>query len=85
MKTNRSAERLHALNALRSAIVEGATWRYERLVDLAVAAGATDTDIDDVVHEALHALFSRAEQSLMPRQLSHTWPVGHFRHEPAQN
>jgi glycerate kinase len=67
------------LGALKQAILEGATWRYEHLVDVAVVAGATDEDIDAVAHEALHALFACAEQPVTPRQLAHAWGASHFR------
>ena len=57
--------------ALREAGLEGATTKYERLVHDAVNAGATDNDIDDVVHEVLQALFSSAEEPFTARELAH--------------
>jgi hypothetical protein len=68
-----------ALLALKSAILEGSTWRYEQLVTGAVKAGATDEQIDLVAHEAIEALFARAEQPITPRNLAHMCAAGYFR------
>jgi hypothetical protein len=62
-----------ALRALKIAIVEGASWRYEHLVQAAVQLGATDEDIDGIAHQALEALLSGAEQPLTARDLPATW------------
>ena len=67
-----------ALLALKGAILEGATWRYEQLVTLAVKAGATDEQIDLVAHEAIEALFARAEQPITPRNLARLTPQAIF-------
>ena len=56
MKTariNRPTPLSLALHALKTAILEGATWRYEQLVSVAVKAGATEEQIDLVAHEAI--------------------------------
>ena len=68
-----------ALLALKGAIFEGATWRYEQLVTMAVKAGATDEQIDLVAHEAIEALFARAEQPITPGNLTHLGAAGYFR------
>jgi hypothetical protein len=68
-----------ALLALKGAILEGSTWRYEQLVTVAVKAGATDEQIDLVAHEAIEALFARAEQPITPRNLAHMCAAGYFR------
>jgi hypothetical protein len=68
-----------ALLALKGAILEGSTWRYEQLVTLAVKAGATDEQIDLVAHEAIEALFARAEQPITPRSLAYLNAAGYFR------
>ena len=77
--TNAGDQRREILRSLKLAIVEGATWRYEHLVALAERAGVTDQEIDDVAHEALHALLNGAELPLDARQLAHDWPAAHFR------
>ncbi len=64
-----------ALQALKDAIVEGATHRYPQLIEQAVAAGATDEDIDRTAHEAMIALFEGAEQPVTSRDLAYLWPV----------
>jgi len=79
-KTSHETDRANALRALRNAIVEGATWRYEQLVSLAVKAGVTDKEIDDVAHQALAALLEAAEQPLTFRELSASGCSAHFRH-----
>jgi len=68
-----------ALLALKGAILEGATWRYEQLVSMAVKAGASDEQIDLAAHEAIEALFARAEQPITPRNLAHLSAAGYFR------
>ena len=68
-----------ALHALKEAILEGATWRYEKLVAVAVHAGATDEQIDLVAHEAIEAQFARAERPITPRNLTRLCSPGHFR------
>lgn len=80
IKNGQCTERERALDALKRAILEGATWRYEHLADIAVIAGATDEDIDMIAHEAVRALFDCAEQPVTPRQLAHAWGGSHFRH-----
>jgi hypothetical protein len=52
------------LLALKQAVVEGANWRYDELVDAALAVGATTEEIDLVAYEALQALLNGAEQPL---------------------
>ena len=74
-----SADRRRALRELKLAVVEGATWRYERLVAEALAAGATDENIDTVAHEALEALLLGAEIPLTALQLAHEHSGGHSR------
>jgi hypothetical protein len=78
-RTNRPKPLSLALHALKSAILEGATWRYEQLVSVAVKAGATDEQIDLVAHEAIEALFTRAERPITPRNLTHLSAAGYFR------
>ena len=68
-----------ALRALKIAIVEGTSWRYEHLVTAAVQVGATDEDIDAVAQQALQALLAGAEQPLTARELATAWHPGHFR------
>lgn len=79
-KTNASHDRREILRALKLAIVEGATWRYESLLALAERAGVTDEEIDGVAHEALQALLDGAELPLTARQLAHDWPAAQIRH-----
>jgi hypothetical protein len=68
-----------ALHALKDAILKGATWQYEKLVILAVNAGATDEQIDLVAHEAIEALFTRAERPITPRSLTQLVGPNQFR------
>jgi len=68
-----------ALHALKEAILKGATWQYEKLVTVAVNAGATDDQIDLIAHEAIETLFARAEQPITPRTLSQLRSPGQFR------
>jgi hypothetical protein len=79
VRPNANNARRDILRSLKTAIVEGASWRYEHLVALAQQAGVTDEEIDIVAHEALQALLSGAEIPLTPRQLAHDWPTAHFR------
>ena len=69
-----------ALHALKEAILKGATWQYEKLVIAAVNAGATDEQIDLVAHDAIEALFARAERPVTPRNLTQLTGAGRFRH-----
>jgi hypothetical protein len=78
-KINGHTERRNALRALKMAIVEGDTWRYEHLVARATAAGVTDDEIDLTAHEAMEALLSGAEKPLTAHQLAYDWNGGHFR------
>ena len=68
-----------ALRALKQAILDGATWRYEQLVTTAVQAGASDEQIDLLAHEAVQTLFAQAERPITPRDLSQIWSNGYFR------
>ena len=68
-----------ALHALKEGIMEGATWQYEKLVTVAVKAGATDEQIDLIAHEAIEVLFARAEQPITPRNLAQFRGPGYFR------
>ncbi|HTS20102.1 MAG TPA: hypothetical protein VMP11_21180 [Verrucomicrobiae bacterium] len=68
-----------ALHALKEAILRGTTWQYEKLVDLAVNAGATDEQIDLIAHEAIEALFAGAERPVTPRSLTQLAGPAHFR------
>jgi len=68
-----------ALHALKDAILQGATWQYEKLVTGAVNAGATDDQIDLVAHDAMEALFARAERPVTPRSLSQVTVQSRFR------
>lgn len=82
MKTARCSQPTQlslALHALKDAILKGATWQYEKLVTLAVNAGATDEQIDLVAHEAIEALFARAERPITPRSLTQLIAPNHFR------
>jgi len=80
LKASPQSGKSEALQALKNAIVEGATWRYEHLVAVALKAGVTDEEIDTVAHEALRALLAGAEQPLTSRELAHCWQGGHFRY-----
>ena len=77
--TNANLRRRDILQALKLAIVEGATWRYEPLVAMAERVGITDEEIDSVAHEALQALLDGAELPLTARQLAYDWPVSQIR------
>jgi hypothetical protein len=65
--TTRRSERQRLLLALKEAVIEGANWRYDELVEAALAAGATTEQIDLVAYEALQALLAGAEQPLTVR------------------
>ena len=65
--TSRQADRQRALRELKQAVIEGANWRYDGLVDAALAVGATVEQIDIVAHDALNALLAGAEQPLIAR------------------
>ena len=69
-KTNAQTQLESALTALKVAIVQGASWRYDHLLAAAIRLGATDADIDAVAHQALEALLAGAEQPLTPRDLA---------------
>ena len=68
-KTKSDNERASVLRDLQRAIVAGATWRYERLIALAIAAGVTDDEIDLVATAAVRDLLSGAEQPVTGREL----------------
>jgi hypothetical protein len=80
MKTAKPAPLREALRALKQAILDGATWRYEQLVTTAVQAGASDEQIDFVAQEAVEALFAQAERPVTQRDLAQVWTRVHFRH-----
>jgi hypothetical protein len=79
MKPNRlpgkAVERTRAMNALKSAIITGATYEYERLVTAAMMAGATEDEIDLLIHDALQSLFARAELPVGPREMAYYTPT----------
>jgi hypothetical protein len=79
LKASPHTEKSDALQALKIAIVQGTTLRYEHLVAIAVRAGVTDEEIDAVAHEALRALLAGAEQPLTSRALTHNRHGGQFR------
>jgi hypothetical protein len=79
LKANPHSEKSVALHALRMAVIEGAIWRYEHLLDLASKAGASEEEIDVAAHEALETLLTSAETPLTQRELAHSWHGGHFR------
>ncbi len=76
---SRAIERLRALHALKSAIVAGATYDYEKLVNAALRAGASEDEIDVLIHDALQSLFTCAEQPVGPREMAHFWPLERVR------
>ena len=78
-KCNQTPQLSLALHALKDAILEGATWQYEKLVMIASKAGATDEQIDLIAHEAIEALFTRAERQITPGNLAQFRNVRHFR------
>ncbi|HUI05719.1 MAG TPA: hypothetical protein VL486_01805 [Verrucomicrobiae bacterium] len=80
MKTAKPVPLNHALGALKRAILEGATGRYERLAAMAVQAGASEEQIDHVAQEAIEELFAQAEKPVSQRYLAQLWPTVHFRH-----
>ena len=69
VKSERKKERWNALEALKRAIVAGATRQYERLVAVALAAGATDEEIDQMAHRAVQELLTGAEEPLTAHDL----------------
>ncbi len=79
MKTAKPVPLTAALRALKQAILEGATWRYEQLVTMAVQAGASDEQIDLLAQEAIAALFAQAEKPVTQRNLAQLWSTGRFR------
>jgi hypothetical protein len=78
-KAKLNQNRATVLRSLKLAVVEGATWRYDHLVALAVDAGASDEEIDAVASDAIQTLLTGAEQPFTARELAHEWPVGQFR------
>ena len=70
-KTEQRNQRQAALLALKRAIVEGDTSRYEHLVAAATAAGATDEEIDLMAHQAVQALLTGAEEPITSRELAY--------------
>jgi hypothetical protein len=78
-KVNRPVSLTQALRALKQAILEGTTWRYEQLVNTAVRAGASDEQIDLVAHEAIEALFAQAERPVTLRNLAQLPSARYFR------
>jgi len=82
-KTNGHNLRRLALASLKTAILEGTTWRYENLITAAVQSGATDEDIDRIAYEAMHELFASAERPVTTRQLDQATAL-HFRPHPAR-
>ena len=60
LKANPHSEKSVALHALRMAVIEGAIWRYEHLLDLASKAGASEEEIDVAAHEAAVKVTDRA-------------------------
>jgi hypothetical protein len=78
-KCNQPTQLSVALHALKEAILKGTTWQYERLVTVAVNAGATDEQIDLIAHEAIEAMFARAEQPITPRNLAQLRGAGYSR------
>lgn len=74
-RSNRRQGRQGALDALRVAILDGATSDYERLVNQAQRAGVTEEELDLMIHDALETLFLGAEQPVTSRELAHFCPV----------
>ena len=68
-RKERKKERWNALEALKRAVVAGATRQYERLVAVALAAGATDDEIDQMAHQAVQELLTAAEEPLTAHDL----------------
>jgi len=67
----RQTKREHASEALKAAILEGATHEYQRLVDRALAAGISEDELDVLIHDALELLFLSAEQPVTNRELAY--------------
>jgi hypothetical protein len=74
-KTELQMRRQEAVAALQHALVEGATWRYEHLVEAAKELGVSDHQLDAAIHDALRSLFASAEQTVTARQLDAFWPA----------
>ena len=74
-RTQLTARQLSALQALKLAVVEGATGQYQSLLDRATQAGVTDEEIDLMVHEALRNLFANAERPVTVRDLDGLVPA----------
>ncbi len=79
MKSLRSihqTEHDQALQALKKAIVDGATFDYERLIQNAVQAGVSEHELDLLIHEALEVLIYSEEHPVTSRDLTHSgWPL----------
>lgn len=61
------------LRELQHAIVSGATWRYEQLIEMAGTAGITDEEIDLIATGVVRDLLSGAEQPLTDREFAQGW------------
>jgi len=79
MKTAKPVPLSQAMRALKQAILEGATARYESLVKAAVQAGASDEQIDLLAQEAVEELFAQAEKPVTQRDLAQLWPTVRLR------
>ncbi len=71
----KAVERIRAMNALKAAILAGATYEYERLVTAAVTAGVSEDEIDLLIHDALQSLFACAELPVGPREMAYYSPA----------
>lgn len=71
----KAVERIRAMNALKAAIIAGATHDYERLVTAATIAGVSDDEIDLLIHDSLQSLFACAELPVGPREMAYYSPV----------
>ena len=69
-RTLRRTQREQALQALEAAILEGATPQYERLVNVALAIGVSEDELDLLIHNALELMFLSAEQPVTNRELA---------------
>jgi hypothetical protein len=76
-RTQLTARQHSVLQALKLAVVEGATGQYQSLLDRAAQAGVTDEEIDLTVHEALRNLFANAERPVTVRDLANLVPAGY--------
>lgn len=70
-RANLAQEQRAALRALKLAILEDATYRYEHLIQRAMQLGISDEEIDVAAHEAIAELFARAEAPVTARTLAH--------------